>query len=194
MDSSSTPWRNSFCCHSRATIHTSIHSIQHSERHTLRQHSGQIESDHRMQILDEAGIKEDDEMTILEFCCDISTSPYNRRTKKPLSKIMEYMLDTMNLNFPHDSRFGFRWWWAFCKKYSISSLYYGNNNTDVWTLLTRLNLVVSRWLINIKKNIFLLLSNSYAFSVDDDNDFLLRWRPVIFCWSFKTWHNSKSKK
>lgn len=85
----------------------------------------------RMQILDEAGLSEDDEMTILEFCCDISTSPYNRRTKKPLSKIMEYMLDAMKLKFPQDSRFGFRWWWAFCKKYSISSLYYGNNNTDV---------------------------------------------------------------
>ncbi|XP_037035009.1 protein jim lovell-like [Bradysia coprophila] len=85
----------------------------------------------RMQILDEAGLNEEDEMTILEFCCDISTSPYNRRTKKPLSKIMEYMLDSMNLKFPHDTRFGFRWWWAFCKKYSISSLYYGNNNADV---------------------------------------------------------------
>lgn len=86
----------------------------------------------RMQILDEAGLTEDDEMTILEFCCDISTSPYNRRTKKPLSKILEYMLESMSLKFPQDTRFGFRWWWAFCKKYSISSLYYGNNNSDVW--------------------------------------------------------------
>lgn len=85
----------------------------------------------RMQILDEAGLNEEDEMTILEFCCDIATSPYNRRTKKPLSKIMEFMLDSMNLKFPNDTRFGFRWWWAFCKKYSISSLYYGNNNADV---------------------------------------------------------------
>lgn len=80
-----------------------------------------------MAVLDEAGLSASEERAILDFCCETSLSPYNRRTKKSLVEILAYV---EKLRRNRDPGFifigltGFRWWWAFCKKHSIVSLYY----------------------------------------------------------------------
>lgn len=84
----------------------------------------------RMEVLAKSGLNTHDENTILEFCCDLSASPYNRRTRKPLSEILQFVYRMENCNhqvFDENERFAYRWWWAFCKKYSIVSLHYDNN-------------------------------------------------------------------
>lgn len=84
----------------------------------------------RMEVLVKSGLNTNDENVVLEFCCDLSASPYNRRTRKPLSEILQfvYRLESCNHQvFDESNRFAFRWWWAFCKKYSIVSLHYDNN-------------------------------------------------------------------
>uniref|UniRef100_A0A1B6DU19 BTB domain-containing protein n=2 Tax=Clastoptera arizonana TaxID=38151 RepID=A0A1B6DU19_9HEMI len=93
----------------------------------------------RMMVLEEAGLTTEEELAVLEFCCDVSVSPYNRRTKKSLISILGFV---ENLRKGRDPDFaftglaGFRWWWAFCKKYSIVYLNYdkltncNNNNTN----------------------------------------------------------------
>lgn len=80
-----------------------------------------------MAVLDEAGLLPSEERAVLDFCCETSVSPYNRRTKKSLAKVLAFV---EKLRRSRDSGFafigltGFRWWWAFCKKHSIVSLYY----------------------------------------------------------------------
>lgn len=84
----------------------------------------------RMEVLAKSGLKNFDENAVLEFCCDLSASPYNRRTRKPLSEILQFVYRLENCNhqvFDENGRFAYRWWWAFCKKYSIVSLHYDNN-------------------------------------------------------------------
>ncbi|KAJ8924732.1 hypothetical protein NQ315_000885 [Exocentrus adspersus] len=84
----------------------------------------------RMAVLEEAGLTLAEEAAVLEFCCDVSVSPYNRRTKKSLHAVLNFV---EKLRRARDPEFmftglsGFRWWWAFCKKHSIVSLYYDNN-------------------------------------------------------------------
>ncbi|XP_059614471.1 protein bric-a-brac 2-like isoform X2 [Phlebotomus argentipes] len=82
----------------------------------------------RMQVLEEAGLDGTEENAVLEFCCDVSVSPYNRRTKKSLASILEFVQKLkMEHSFQFSGKSGFRWWWAFCKKYSIVSLHYDGN-------------------------------------------------------------------
>uniref|UniRef100_A0A6B2EFY7 BTB domain-containing protein n=1 Tax=Phlebotomus kandelakii TaxID=1109342 RepID=A0A6B2EFY7_9DIPT len=85
----------------------------------------------RMQVLEEAGLDATEENAVLEFCCDVSVSPYNRRTKKSLASILEFV---QKLKKEHKFQFagksGFRWWWAFCKKYSIVSLHYDGSSDE----------------------------------------------------------------
>lgn len=84
----------------------------------------------RMAVLEEAGLNSTEEAAVLEFCCDVSISPYNRRTKKSLSIILNYVEELRRIRDPEfmfTGLSGFRWWWAFCKKHSIVSLYYENN-------------------------------------------------------------------
>lgn len=87
----------------------------------------------RMMILEEAGLDANEESAVLEFCCDISVSPYNRRTKKSLTAILNFV---ERLRRERDPTFvfaglsGFRWWWAFCKKHSIVSLYFNDENEN----------------------------------------------------------------
>ena len=114
----------------------------------------------RMEILEKASLDANEEKAVLEYCCDVSISPYNRRTKKSLASILEFVhklkkddltavttVDTTNTSntttttsnssnknnnnndgkFQFNGKSGFRWWWAFCKKYSIVSLYYDSN-------------------------------------------------------------------
>ncbi|KAK6627768.1 hypothetical protein RUM44_010247 [Polyplax serrata] len=81
----------------------------------------------RMLVLEEAGLSTTEENAVLDFCCQISVSPYNRRTQKPLWSILSFVEGIRQKRDPH-FRFttlsGFRWWWAFCKKHSIVSLYF----------------------------------------------------------------------
>lgn len=87
----------------------------------------------RMAVLEEAGLTSTEENAVLEFCCDVSMSPYNRRTKKSLSNVLNFvekLRRTRDPEFMFTGLSGFRWWWAFCKKHSIVSLYYENNNSN----------------------------------------------------------------
>lgn len=84
----------------------------------------------RMEVLLKSGLSANDENAVLEYCCDLSASPYNRRTRKPLTEILQFVYRLENCNhqvFDESGRFAYRWWWAFCKKYSIVSLHYDNN-------------------------------------------------------------------
>ncbi|CAG9858081.1 unnamed protein product [Phyllotreta striolata] len=86
----------------------------------------------RMAVLDEAGLTYAEEMAVLNFCCDISHTPYNRRTKKSLKSVLDFVEKMRRLRDPEfmfTGLSGFRWWWAFCKKHSIGSLYYENNGS-----------------------------------------------------------------
>lgn len=81
----------------------------------------------RMAVLDEAGLLASEERAILDFCCETNVSPYNRRTKKSLKEVLPYVEKLRRIRDPGFSFIGltgFRWWWAFCKKHSIVSLYY----------------------------------------------------------------------
>lgn len=83
----------------------------------------------RMAVLEEAGLTPLEEEAVLEFCCDVSISPYNRRTKKSLQSILNFVEKIRRARDPEfmfTGLSGFRWWWAFCKKHSIVSLFYDN--------------------------------------------------------------------
>ncbi|CAD1478583.1 unnamed protein product, partial [Heterotrigona itama] len=87
----------------------------------------------RMMVLEEAGLNSSEETAVLEFCCDISVSPYNRRTKKSLNAILNFvekLRRKRDPNFVFNGLSGFRWWWAFCKKHSIVSLYFNDENEN----------------------------------------------------------------
>lgn len=83
----------------------------------------------RMQALEEAGLTPDEETAVLEFCCQISASPYNRRTRKSLNEVLAFvqsLRQNRDPSFEFCGLAGFRWWWAFCKKHSIVSLHFSN--------------------------------------------------------------------
>lgn len=87
----------------------------------------------RMMVLEEAGLDAAEESAVLEFCCDISVSPYNRRTKKSLAAILgfvEKLRRQREPGFSFTGLSGFRWWWAFCKKHGIVSLYFNDENDN----------------------------------------------------------------
>ncbi|KAK2586422.1 hypothetical protein KPH14_010704 [Odynerus spinipes] len=87
----------------------------------------------RMMVLEEAGLNSTEETAVLEFCCDISVSPYNRRTKKSLNAILNFvekLRRKRDPGFVFTGLSGFRWWWAFCKKHSIVSLYFNDENEN----------------------------------------------------------------
>lgn len=85
----------------------------------------------RMVVLEEAGLTAYEENAVLEFCCEISIQPYNRRTKKSLASILafvEKLRRARDPEFQFTGLAGFRWWWAFCKKHSIVSLYFDRSD------------------------------------------------------------------
>merc|ERR1719278_1322879 len=45
----------------------------------------------RMLVLEQVGLTENQEMSVLEFCCEISSMPYNRRTSRSLRDIREFI-------------------------------------------------------------------------------------------------------
>lgn len=93
----------------------------------------------RMLVLDEMGLDAADEEAVLDFCCETSVMPYNRRTNKSLESILAFV-EKLKQSKPGGggpagsiklgSLMGFRWWWAFCKKHNIVSLYYVKNNNN----------------------------------------------------------------
>ena len=86
----------------------------------------------RMQVLDQVGLTDTQEMSVLEFCCEISNMPYNRRTSRSLRDIIEFITKLKHQGeqseFCLTTRQGFKWWWAFTKKHNIISLYYQETN------------------------------------------------------------------
>merc|ERR1719471_2743630 len=74
----------------------------------------------RMQVLDQVGLTESQEVSVLEFCCEISNMPYNRRTSRSLSDIIQFITKLKHREeseFSLTTRQGFKWWWAFTKKH-----------------------------------------------------------------------------
>ena len=45
----------------------------------------------RMQVLDQVGLTDTQELSVLEFCCEVSSMPYNRRTSRSLKDIIQYI-------------------------------------------------------------------------------------------------------
>ena len=89
----------------------------------------------RMMVLEEAGLNTNEETAVLEFCCDTTVSPYNRRTKKSLNTVLNFverLRRRRDPGFVFTGLSGFRWWWAFCKKHSIVSLYFYDDNENEW--------------------------------------------------------------
>ena len=90
----------------------------------------------RMKSLEDVGLTSTQELSVLEYCCEISSMPYNRRTSRSLRSILEFVQKLKGETAPDDDVFqlsvrkGFKWWWAFCKKYSIISLYFDNSNNN----------------------------------------------------------------
>ena len=84
----------------------------------------------RCRMLEEIGLTPQQEMSVLEFACDIALLPYNRRTSRPLIAIVDYVKSLKGIpHFP--VRKAFKWWWAFCKKHSIISLYYKEKSQNL---------------------------------------------------------------
>lgn len=88
----------------------------------------------RMLVLDELGLDAQDEEAVLDFCCETSVMPYNRRTNKSLESIVAFVEKLKQSkgqpSFKLGNLMGFRWWWAFCKKHNIVSLFYVKNNNN----------------------------------------------------------------
>ena len=86
----------------------------------------------RMQVLDQVGLTDTQELSVLEFCCEISNMPYNRRTSRSLRDIIQFITSLKHQEdkseFSLSTRQGFKWWWAFTKKHNIISLYYQETN------------------------------------------------------------------
>ena len=103
----------------------------------------------RSRMLDEIGLSSEQERSVLEFACDIVLMPYNRRTSRPLIAIVNFVksikqtASSKEEQFEFPIRKAFKWWWAFCKKYSVISLYFKeksqNANVPVFEAEERLH-------------------------------------------------------
>ena len=117
----------------------------------------------RMLVLEQVGLTETQEMSVLEFCCEISSMPYNRRTSRSLRDIREFitMLKTKEgtTDFTMSMRQGFKWWWAFTKKHSIISLYYESHEQDTATGLSRLERPSKRQSVSPPGNLLSLVND-----------------------------------
>jgi helix-turn-helix, Psq domain len=89
----------------------------------------------RMLVLDEVGLDASEEDAVLDFCCETSVMPYNRRTNKSLESILSFVeklkhsKGQSNFRLSLGTILAFRWWWAFCKKHNIVSLFYSKNKS-----------------------------------------------------------------
>jgi len=86
----------------------------------------------RMVVLEQVGLTDTQELSVLEFCCEISSMPYNRRTSRSLRDVIQFIACLKKKVDEKDDqlsmRQGFKWWWAFTKKHNIISLYYQEDN------------------------------------------------------------------
>jgi len=86
----------------------------------------------RMVVLEQVGLTDTQELSVLEFCCEISSMPYNRRTSRSLRDVIQFIAclkkEAGEKDFTLSMRQGFKWWWAFTKKHNIISLYYEEEN------------------------------------------------------------------
>lgn len=82
----------------------------------------------RMKVLDTIGLTRSQEMEVMEFCCEVSVMPYNRRTSHSLERIRDFVIQLKRRageeSFNMDLKLSFQWWWAFTKKFNIISLHY----------------------------------------------------------------------
>ena len=86
----------------------------------------------RMKILEKVGLTVTQELSVLEFCCEVSSMPYNRRTSCSLKDVTLFITSLKRKEgdeeFQLSKREAFRWWWSFTKKHNIISLYYQHEN------------------------------------------------------------------
>ena len=117
----------------------------------------------RMLVLEQVGLTETQEMSVLEFCCEISSMPYNRRTSRSLRDIREFitMLKSKEgkTEFTMSMRQGFKWWWAFTKKHSIISLYYESHEPETGSGLNRLERPSKRQSVSPPGNLLSLVND-----------------------------------
>ena len=82
----------------------------------------------RMKVLDLVGLTEKQELQVLEYCCEVSLMPFNRRTSHSLESIRDFVVKLKHeegeKSFEMNMKLSFQWWWAFTKKHNIISLYY----------------------------------------------------------------------
>merc|ERR1711892_685057 len=110
----------------------------------------------RMAVLDQVGLTETQELSVLEFCCEISSMPYNRRTSCSLKDIIQCITglkkDEGEKDFQLSMRQGFRWWWAFTKKHNIISLYYQEENKEKPHQTSRIHKSLSDQSLKVKSS------------------------------------------
>lgn len=96
----------------------------------------------RMVVLEEAALSSTEERHVLEFCCEVTALPHNRRTRRPLPEVLDFvqrLRRRRDPDFAFTGHAGFRWWWAFCKKHAIVSLYYRPSNSPIPSTSPRSN-------------------------------------------------------
>jgi hypothetical protein len=55
-----------------------------------------------MQVLDDLELSEVQEVSVLEFCCEVSSMPYNRRTSRSLRDIIRQGKNTQNYYYNYN--------------------------------------------------------------------------------------------
>lgn len=123
----------------------------------------------------------DQEEEVLEFCCEVSRMPYNRRTSASLQSVGEFVIklkqEEGSKDFAMSSKTMFQWWWAFTKKHNIISLYYQHEwetiNFDIYesgALGARIQIQIIVWLQlarfrHLNLNLQHYNPNSYSFGM-----------------------------
>lgn len=135
-----------------------------------------------MRGLDVAALTDDEEAAVLEFCCHVSASTYNRRTRRALHEVLDFvqaLVQLRNPNFRFDEMSGFRWWWAFCKKHSVVVLNYTSLDGDTFVAagcdrargaVSRTK-AVRRYLRNAKTTQVRLAAHAYVTTSDANEPF-----------------------
>ena len=87
--------------------------------------------ENRFLILDQVGLNKSQELAVLDFCCNMPTMPYKtntgRRTSRSLLDVIKFMTRLKEMEgdqcvLTENSQLGFKWWWAFTRKYKITSI------------------------------------------------------------------------
>lgn len=123
----------------------------------------------RMLILEQIGLTEAQELSVLEFCCEISCMPYNRRTSRSLKDVIQFITtlkqEEGKKEFHITMREGFRWWWAFTKKHNIISLHYQEDNSSKASKVSKASSESSKSTACSPEEMLSMLSNPLGSSV-----------------------------